>query len=199
MIQRKICCISLFVLDYMHLDCLSVTRRIPNFLRKGPAICRLSHAQLALVTDHFVLLRGNVPSRFARKPRTLFELDIRKATEFRQFLLYTKQVVLRKILSKEMFCHFMSLSLAILISINDDVDAREGMLEYAAILLKLFVDNAHIYYGDTFNVYNAHNLKHIMDVVKHFNCSLHGLSCFKFENYLESIKRMVKDANNPIV
>ena len=79
----------------------------------------------------------------------------------------------------------MSLSLAIFILINDDVDARQGMLEYAATLLNFFVDNAYIYYGDTFIVQNVHNLKHIVDDVKHFNCSLDGLSCFKFENHLQ--------------
>ena len=93
----------------------------------------------------------------------------------------------------------MSLSLAISILIFDDVDARDGMLEYAALLLKFFGDNAHIYYGDTFNVFNDHNLKHIVDEVKHFNCSLNDLSCFKFQNYLQFLKRMVKNANNPIV
>ena len=152
-----------------------------------------------MASEHLVLLRGNKPSRFARKPRTLFELDRWKDTEFRQFLLYTGPAVLRKVLSKVMFRHFMSLSLAISILIFDDVDARDGMLEYAALLLKFFVDNAHIYYGDTFNVFNDHNLKHIIDEVKHFNCSLNDLSCFKFQNYLQFLKRMVKNANNPIV
>ena len=98
-----------------------------------------------------------------------------------------------------MFCQFVSLSLAISILINDDVDAREGMLDYAATLLIFFVNNTHIYYGDTFNVYNFHNLKDIVDDVKYFNCSLDGLSYFKFENYLQSLERIVKNANNPIV
>ena len=199
LIQRSICCIILFMLDYMHLVCLGVTSRIFNFLRKGPKICPLSHAQLALVSEHLVSLRGNIPSSFARKPRTLFGLDRWKATEFRQFLLYTGPVVLQKVLSKEIFCRFMSLTLAIFILINVDVDAREEMLEYAATLLNFFVDNAHIYYGDTFNVYNVHNMKHIVDNVKHFNFSLDFLLCFKFENYLQSLKRMVKNANNTIV
>ena len=156
LIQRNIYCIISFVLDYMHLVCLGVTSRIFNFLRKGPKVCRLSHTQLALVSEHLVSLRGNIPSCFARKPRKLFEFDRWKATEFRQLLLETGPLVLQKVLSIEMFCHFMSPSLAISILINDDVDAREGMLEYAATLLKVFVDNAHIYYGDTFNVYNVH-------------------------------------------
>ena len=92
----------------------------------------------------------------------------------------------------------MSLSIVTSILVNDGVDAKEGMLDYAATLPNLFVDNAHIYYGDTINMYNVHNLKHILDDLKHFSCSLDGLSCFKFENYL-CLKRMVKDAYNQIV
>ena len=71
----------------MHPVCLGLTRRKLNFLRKGPAICRISHAQLALVSEHLVSLRGNIPSSSARKPRKLFELHRWKATDFRQFLL----------------------------------------------------------------------------------------------------------------
>ena len=74
----------------------------------------------------------------------------------------------------------MSLSLAISILINDDVDTRKVIMEYGATLLNLFVDNPLIYHGDTFNVCNVHNLKHVVDDVKHVNCSLDGLSCFKF-------------------
>ena len=43
-----------------------------------------------------------------------------------------------------MFCHFMYLLLTITILINDDFNAREDMLDYAATLLSIFVDNAHI-------------------------------------------------------
>ena len=96
------------------------------------------HAQLALVSENLVSLRGNIPFSFARKPKSLFEFDRWKATEFRQFLPYTGQVVLRKVLPKEKFCYFMPLSLATSILFNDDVDAREGMLEYAATLLNFF-------------------------------------------------------------
>ena len=41
-------------------------------------------------------------------------------------------------------------------------------------------------------------MKHIVDNVKHFNFSLDFLLCFKCENYLQSLKRMVKNANNTI-
>ena len=86
----------------------------------------------------------------------------------------------------------MYLLLTITILINDDFNAREDMLDYAATLLSIFVDNTHIYYGDIFNVYSAHNLIHNVDDVKHFNFSLDSLSCFKFDNYLQSLERMAK-------
>ena len=34
--------------------------------------------------------------------------------------------------------------------------------------------------------------------MRHYSYSLNDLSCFKFENYLQSLKRMVKNSNNPI-
>ena len=146
-----------------------------------------------MVSGDLVSLRGNIPSSFACKPRTLFELDRWKATELRQFLHYTGPVVLPKVSSKEMFFHFSSFNLSTSISINDDVDARKGMLDFAATLLNYFV----------YFLCNAHNLKHIVNDAKLFNCSLDGLSWFmmvyKFENYSQSLERIVKNVNNPLV
>ena len=92
-----------------------------------------------------------------------------------------------------MFFHFSSFNLSTSISINDDVDARTGMLDFAATLLNYFV----------YFVCNAHNLKHIVNDTKLFNCSLDRLSWFmmvyKFENYSQSLERIVKNLNNPLV
>ena len=106
LIHSNVCCTSSFVLDYMNLVCLGVTTRILNFLHKGTSICCLLQAHLALVSEHLVSLRGNIPSSFAHKSKTLFHFDRWKSTELRQFLLYTGLVVLQKVLSKETFYHF---------------------------------------------------------------------------------------------
>lgn len=50
-------CIRLFVLDYMHLVCLGVVRRILNFLKQGPRECKLSQRQIETVVN----CQGNLP------------------------------------------------------------------------------------------------------------------------------------------
>lgn len=48
-------------------------------------------------------------------------------------------------------------------------------------------------------MYNVHSLKHLSDDVRHFKCSLNDISPFPYENHLQTIKRLVRNANNPIV
>ena len=51
---------------------------------------------------------------------------------------------------------------------------------------------------EMFAVYNVHGLLHLHEDVDHFNCSLNDISCFPFENYLGSVKKMVRSAHNPV-
>ena len=59
------------------------------------------------------VLYGKLPSEFARQPRSLAELDRWKATELRNFLLYTGPVVLKGIIDVNQYRHFLSFSVAI--------------------------------------------------------------------------------------
>lgn len=51
-------------------------------------------------------LNGKMPREFARQPMSLDYLDKWKATEFRQFLLYTGPVVLKSVVSADTYHHF---------------------------------------------------------------------------------------------
>ena len=108
-----------------------------------------------------------MPSEFARYPQTLCKLERWQATEFCQFLLYTDPVVPKKILSREMCNHFLTLTVALSILLESDNHTRSSYLD-AEDLLKLFVDRSPELYTEKLVVYNTHSLTHITDNARHF-------------------------------
>ena len=194
--------VSDFALDYMHMVCLGVTRRILYYLKgrfKGIQTGRLSSAFLTELSNQLEQLNGSFPSEFARQPRSMCELDRWKATELRSFLLYSGPVVLRSLLSTSTWKHFLSLSIAIRILLIEDDTVRCGMIDSARKLLQYFVYNSNEHYGETFCVYNVHGLLHLSDDVEYFNMPLNHLSAFQFENHLQKLKCLIRGKRNPIV
>ena len=110
--------ITAFPIDYMHLLCLGVMRRLLRIWTKADKGKRveimhsLPPSKQNRISENLVSLQPHIPDAFARKPRSLAELANWKATEFRQFLLYTGTTVLAGVLSKEPYAHFATLSLA---------------------------------------------------------------------------------------
>lgn len=150
-----ILCIEQFALDYMHSVCLGV-RRILFFLKHGPAQCRQSARQITEISNRLVSLSGLMPSEFARQPRSLLELDRWKATELRQFLFYTGPVVLRDVVPRPIYNHFLYLNVVIAIMLDADAGKRNFYLSHAKELLECFVGNFPGIYGKTFTIYSVH-------------------------------------------
>jgi len=125
------------------------------------------------------------------------ELDRWKATELHQFL-YTGPVVLKSVLPPRLYKHFLTLSIAMSIHLIQDDAKCLLYIDYAAKLLHHFVFNCDILYGETFLVYNIHSLLHLADDARHFKTNLDNVSAFPFENYLKTLKRLVRSASNPI-
>ena len=192
-------CVSGFCLDYMHMVCLGVVKRILWFLRQGPPECKLSALQITQISNLLISFSGKLPSEFARQPRSLYDVERWKATEFRQFLLYTGPVVLKQVLSKPIYEHFLSLTVGISILLESEFEIRNSYLNYAKDVLEYFVRKSKQFYNDRFVVYNVHSLIHLADDCRHFECSLNEISGFPFENHLQSIKKLVKNAKSPIV
>ena len=198
LIDAGIQCITSFPLDYMHLVCLGVMKRILLFLKQGPKECKLSFRHISEISDSLESLAGQMPSEFARQPRSLSEIERWKATEFRQFLLYTGPLVLHGVLSNNVYNHFLMLTVIMSILLNTNNAERNHYLCYAEELLLHFVRKCKDIYGETFTVYNVHNLLHLPDDVKHFGCSLNEISAFQFENHLHTLKKFVRKSQNPI-
>lgn len=114
-------------------------------------------------------IKAFIPSRyFARKPRGLDEVERWKATEFRQFLLYTGKIALKRILHPYLYQHFMKLSVALSMLICPRLAADQNTCADAHNLLVEFVSEGHDLYAQGFMVYNVHLLLHIAsDVVEY--------------------------------
>ncbi|RZF46995.1 hypothetical protein LSTR_LSTR011858 [Laodelphax striatellus] len=188
--------ISSFSLDYMHLVCLGVMKKLILLWLKGELQYRFPHRQVQNLSDRLVSLKKFIPSEFARKPRPLFEVSRWKATEFRQFLLYTGVVVLPPFLSSEMMTNFMSLHVSLTILLKDN-KGQQHITDYAKALLKFFVEGFGKIYGKQFVSQNVHGLIHLADDVSTFG-PLDECSAFPFESYMQMIKKSLRKSEKPV-
>lgn len=179
--------VSDVVLDYMHLICLGVTRKLLYTWKKGTLRYRLGRSMQEQISSRLVNFKSCFPSQFNRKPRSLQDLEHWKATEYRSFLLYTGPVALKGIIAKDKYDHFLLLSLATRIVLSDKVK----WYNYAKELFRAFVSQAKDLYSSEFLVYNVHSLIHIADDAMKFG-PLDRISAFPFENSMQGLKRMIR-------
>ncbi|KAG8197853.1 hypothetical protein JTE90_024254 [Oedothorax gibbosus] len=112
--------VTSFVLDYMHLVCLGVTRKLILIWTSGKVpILKLSSRMVDEISERLKCFSKNVPTEFSRKPRSLREVKRWKATEFRQFLLYTGPVVLKDCVPLAIYQNFLLLHSAIFLLVHD--------------------------------------------------------------------------------
>ncbi|XP_078490295.1 uncharacterized protein LOC144746841 [Ciona intestinalis] len=188
--------IQKFPIDYMHQVCLGVMKKLLLTWMRGSKTVRISAVQISEVSNRLIAMKPFIPRCFARKPRGLDEVDRWKATELRQFLLYTGKIALRNILPSRLFKSFLSFSSAISILISPTLCKLH--CDLAEQMLSNFVKDCKVYYGEEFLVYNVHSLLHLADEAKVYGC-LECCSAFCFENYLQKLKKMVRSGKSPLV
>ncbi|PIK59062.1 hypothetical protein BSL78_04019 [Apostichopus japonicus] len=179
----------------MHLVCLGVTRRLVKLWLKGPLKTRQSPQLIREISAKLQSLNGALPREFARQPRSLNEFERWKATELRQFLLYTGPVVLYRIIPKPFYENFMLLSVAMFIYLSPFNCSSYSQLGHQLIVT--FIKHYATLYGNDMITYNVHGLVHLKEDVQQYG-ALDNVSCFPFESYLGQIKRMVRNANYPL-
>lgn len=188
--------ISAFPLDYMHLLCLGVMRRLLHIWLGGRyGRGKLSTDQQRILSGRLNSLRTDFPCTFQRKPRGIDEVERWKATEFRTFLLYAGPVALKKLLPDNFYNHFLVLHVATRILATPSIHRTQN--EYANELLRYFVQEMGELYGTAHIVYNVHSLIHLAgDCLRHG--PLDAFSAFPFESYLGKLKRMLRTTNSPL-
>lgn len=188
--------VTRFPLDYMHLVCLGVMKRLLVFWLKGKCNIRLKNPVIEELNQKYISLRPFIPKEFARKPRHLSnEIERFKATEFRQIVLYTGSIVFKNILPKKIYKHFLCLTTAIRILCNNEIYIQYA--DYAESLLKYFVKEYAKIYGEKFISYNVHNLIHLANDSRCLG-TLDSFSAFQFENYLFKLKNKIKNNGRPL-
>ena len=187
--------VSQFPLDYMHLICLGVTRKLLSTWMHGPLAVRLGPRVVLAISDLIVLCKAFVPREFARKGRALAEVDRWKATEFRTFLLYTGAVTLKGNLPEPYYSHFIVLVVAMTLLISPSRCSDYN--DYAKRLLAIFVAQCGELHGEQFLIYNIHASSHLADEVRKFGC-VDKFSAFPYENYLNILKRMLRKSQQPL-
>lgn len=187
--------VSQFPVDYMHCVCLGVMRKLLfNWRDKGRQV-GISKGMISDLEAKIKDVQSYWPSDFNRKPRSLSELEKWKATELQQFLLYVGPALLKNIFPKRIFCNFMLLKSAITILLVPKLNDIYN--DSANYLLQEFVKHAVKIYGQSFCTYNTHALIHLAADAQQFG-TLNTITCFPFENFLQSLKKMLRKSNQPL-
>uniref|UniRef100_A0A6P7GQ72 Uncharacterized protein LOC114331267 n=1 Tax=Diabrotica virgifera virgifera TaxID=50390 RepID=A0A6P7GQ72_DIAVI len=182
----------------MHLIALGVVKKIVcGIWCNGRPPHKLSSRQIENISAKLVEMSGYIPSEFSRQPRTLKESKRWKATEYRQFLIYTGPVVLKDIIEKQKYQNFLMLSVSIhlLLSLTDSNNV--DVIDYAEALLRKFVETVQRLYGKQIMSHNFHNLLHLADDCRKFG-SLENFSNFSSENFLQSLLKQVRKHDKPL-
>ncbi|KAF0732237.1 Uncharacterized protein FWK35_00018847, partial [Aphis craccivora] len=183
--------VSCVPLDYCHVVCLGVMKKLIYLWVKGPRFLKLKPSDITVISEKLIEMQQYTPKDFARKPRALSEFLNWKATEFRQFLLYTGPVVLKSVLKSEYYDHFIILHVSISILVNSELIKNEHFITYSHKLLQMFVFKFQNLYGEYLVSHNVHNLLHLSDDVKKYG-ALDVFSAFKFENNMMFVKKLLQ-------
>lgn len=116
--------VSQFPADPMHLVFLGVVKKLILLMMKGPLTVRLSNHMVNTISEALVSFAPYIPKEFARKGRALSEVDRWKATEFKNFLLFTGPVAFKGVISEEAYNNFIMLHVAISILSGDDISGE---------------------------------------------------------------------------
>jgi len=181
--------VSGFVLDYMHLVCLGVVRKMVSLWLTGPLQTRIGWRAVREINEKLMVLKPCMPIEFRRRPRPISEFEHWKAVEFRQLLLYTGPVCLSDVLSPELLCVAMSILL--------NPSLCDKYVSYSQELLVSFVKHfASLNVSDSLT-YSVHALVHLSDDAKRYGV-LDNISAFPFENFLGKLKQSVRKPSFPL-
>ena len=145
-------------------------KRMLNHIWLGTLPHCWSADEQCFVSQQLIFYQKSYPSEYKRKGRPLQDIKYWKAVEFLSFLLYSGPLILKRVLSREKYEHFLYFHAAIRILSSATIERNDLLkIEFAENCLRYFVDKLDRLYGSHHLVYNVHSLIHIAD-----DCRNHG-------------------------
>lgn len=182
-------------IDYMHLVCLGVVKKLVYLWFHGTPTVRIRSHSEKIISNRLKDVRQEIPSEFQRKPRQLNEFKFWKAVEFRTFLLYTGPVVLKNMVTDLVYDNFMTLHVAISLLCTRNLDQHN--ITYADKLLNHFICAFKVIYGVHNVTHNVHGLLHLAKDCEFFG-ALDNFSAFQYENYMQQILKLLRKNDKPL-
>ncbi|KAE9533659.1 hypothetical protein AGLY_009008 [Aphis glycines] len=138
---------SLFSLDYMHLLCLGVMKKLINlWMNNGHTSLRLSSHKIKHLSLNLKKCKAVLPMNLLKNRE-----ELKSILEFRQLLLYTLNtipIVFKNVLSDECYKHFMSLNISMRIHLSKD---HSEYSNYVVELLNYFKPDCFVLTSKKFN------------------------------------------------
>ncbi|XP_072755742.1 uncharacterized protein [Anoplolepis gracilipes] len=189
--------VSQIPFEYMHLVCLGVVKKLLSawVCGKYTRFSKLPARSINIISQRLEILKKYCPPEFARHPRAIHVFFKYKATEFRQFLLYTGPVVTHGVLDQQIYIHFLFLHTAIRILISSLPSKK--YLNFAELALQKFVVRCENLYGLSFISYNVHGLLHLTNDVRQLG-PLDSFSAFPYENNMSVFRKYCRKPNFPL-
>ncbi|XP_040172692.1 uncharacterized protein LOC120905723 [Anopheles arabiensis] len=187
--------VNVIIADLLHLIDFGVTRKVINGWKSGKFGGGPKWSQETLNRINNILNNVEIPLEFHRKLGSIEDTGFWKASEFNMFLNYASFIVLKEVLSKEQYEHFMLYYCAIRLFSSECY--REHW-PAAHILLVQFVEQYGTLYGEHRITSNVHNLLHVYEDVKKFGALVH-FSSYRYEAKLHDVGRSLRNGHNVLV
>lgn len=185
-------------LDYMHVVCLGLTKKILLIWFSGKKKKMISiHQKEVISHEVHVSISTNTPVEFNRKISDLANVAHMKATEYRQILLYWGVVIFKHFLDAIYYNHFVTLHVAIRMLSCSHFCIIPEYVDYAEQLLIHFGESFGELYGKEYMSHNVHAVTHLAEDVRNFG-PLDSFSAFKYENFMQTLKSFVRKPDRPL-
>ncbi|CRK92406.1 CLUMA_CG005968, isoform A [Clunio marinus] len=175
--------ISQFVLDYKIIVCKGVMKQMMNLWVNGRLDYRLNKETQQKISRDLIMMSGNCPREFVKRPRTLEEISLWDGDDWNEFLLYYSPIALKSRMAQKYYIHFLYLHLAMRILMTSDGSNAEANSFILGQLLNTFLADFTTLYGNDKVDYNIHNLLHFEQIQQKLG-SLKKLNGFVYESQI---------------